>query len=485
MKVLVIGAFGTIGRKLVPALVEQGHEVRVSSRDADKPWPWPELSCQRFQLNLLDADSLPPALQEVELVYYLMHGMTDGEHHSEREITAAKNLTQEAQHAGVSRIIYMGSLVSANPSSEHMQARVATGQVLASSSIPVTEVRAGIVVAPGSAAFEVMRDMVGHLPLILTPPSIHTQVPPIAMENLIHYLTHLAERPESVGKCYDAAGPEWVSYKDMMERLARCLGRRTKVVAIPGLPIALAASVLGIVTSVPRSLARALIAGLGEKLEANAEPLQQLIPQDLIPFEHAVDAVLAEEMVEQYPEQWQDGVPTFRNFSPLHGFYAKCASQSIDINASPQSVWQVINLLGGKHRYFYLDILWAMREWMDWAIGGPGRNHGRTDASQLRVGEMVDSWRILSVQTNRRLVMKFGMKAPGGGGMQLSIEPLPDTGHGPRRCRLTVELLWHPAGFWGLAYWYFYAPWHQLLLNGMTARMAQLAEQIEQGQIEQ
>ncbi|MBW8192918.1 SDR family oxidoreductase [Neiella marina] len=481
MKILVIGAFGTIGRKLVPALVEQGHQVCVSSRDANRPWPWPELNCSRYTLNLLDVESITPALEQVELIYYLMHGMSDGEHHNEREISAARNLTQAAQQADVKRIIYMGSLVSANPKSEHMLARIATGKVLASSQVPVTELRAGIVVAPGSAAFEVMRDMVGHLPVIFTPASIRTKVPPIAIADLTYYLVRLAELPESAGKCYDAAGPEWISYQRMMERLAISLKRRCKVIGVPGLPIWLAAAVLGIVTSVPRSLARALIAGLGEPLQASPESLQQLIPQQLMSLEQAVEAVLNDESVEHYPEQWQDGVPTFRNFSPLHGFYAKCASQSIEIAASPASVWQVINLLGGKHRYFYLDSLWAMREWMDWAIGGPGRNHGRTNPATLTVGEMVDSWRILSVKSQRRLVMKFGMKAPGGGGMQLTVTPLSGVEAQPR-CRLNVELLWHPAGFWGLAYWYFYAPWHQLLLNGMTARMAELAKQAEQGQ---
>ncbi|GGA88019.1 hypothetical protein GCM10011369_32660 [Neiella marina] len=477
MKVLVVGAFGTIGRKLVPELIRSGHQVSVSSRDANKPIPWPELGCRRFTINLLEPESLAGALDDIELIYYLMHGMSDGEHHSEREVRAAKNLIAAAEIAEVKRIIYMGSLVSSQPASEHMQARVATGQVLASASVPVTEVRAGIVIAPGSAAFEVMRDMVGHLPLVFAPASIATQVPPIAIQDLIVYLAMLAQKPESEGKCYDAAGPEWMSYREMMQRVAHCLGRRCKVVGIPGLPIWLAASVLGIVTSVPKSLARALVAGLGEKLQANPEPLRELIPQQLTSLERAVEQVLQDEQVAHYPDQWQDGVPTFRNFSPLHGFYAKNANHAIDVDASPESVWQVINLLGGKHRYFYLDVLWAMREWMDWAIGGPGRNHGRTDSSQLTVGERVDSWRILSVQQNRRLVMKFGMKAPGGGGMQLTVTPLSDN-----RCRLTIELLWHPAGFWGLAYWYFYAPWHQLLLNGMTKRMAQLACRVEAGE---
>ncbi|MCM2681360.1 DUF2867 domain-containing protein [Echinimonas agarilytica] len=477
MRILVIGAFGTIGRKLVPALVAKGHTVSVSSRNARKEIPWPELGCERYTLDLLSASSIPPALEGIDVIYYLMHGMSDGEQHSEREVRAAQNLVASIQQSTVKRIIYMGSLLSDTPQSEHMQARLATGKVLASSPIAVTELRAGIIIAPGSAAFEVMRDMVGNLPWVVTPNSIHTLAPPIALSNIVVYLTGFLDLPETQGKTYEATGPEWMSYRDMMERLAAHMGWRCRIVSTQHLPMSLATAVLGIVTSVPKSLAKALIEGLSERLQANPAPLQTLIPQTLVAYEDALSQLLEEETVEVYPKRWEDGVPAFRNFSHRHGFYSKCASQSITVPASAKSVWQVVNLLGGEHRYFYMDILWAMREWMDWCMGGNGRDHGRDDPTMLRVGERVDSWRILSVEQESLLVMKFGMKAPGGGGMQITIEP-----KSKQSCELNVELLWHPAGFMGLAYWYFYAPWHQLLLNGMTEKMSQLAMDIEQGQ---
>ncbi|WP_411991005.1 DUF2867 domain-containing protein [Agarivorans sp. DSG3-1] len=477
MRILVIGAFGTIGRKLVPALVVAGHQVSVSSRDPHKAAPWQELDCPRFTLDLLEPDSLPDALAKVELVYYLMHGMSDGQAHSELEAIAANNLANAASKADITRIIYMGSLVSAKPKSEHMLARVATGQALASSGVAVTELRAGIIISPGSAAFEVMRDLVGHMPLAFVPKAIETKAPPIALENVLYYLVKLAEMPETAGMVLDAAGPEWLSYRELMLKIANHLNKKIKIMVLPGLPIKLACMVLGVITSVPQSLAKALIAGLAEQLQANPEPLRVLIPQPLISLDQAIEQLLNEEQVHTYPKRWQDGVPTFRNFSSLHGFYAKAAKKVVTVKASPQALWQVINLLGGKHRYFYLNSLWAMREWMDFVVGGKGREHGRTDYRQLKVGDRVDSWTILSAEENDCLVMRFGMKAPGGGGMQLSIEALDaDT------CQLEVALYWHPAGFWGLVYWYFFAPWHSWLLYGMTKQMGKLAEDIEQRQ---
>lgn len=327
MRILVIGALGTIGRKLVPALVGAGHHVSVSSRDPNKPVPWPELSCPRFTLDLLEPSSLPDALEDIDLVYYLMHGMSDGQAHSELEAIAAKNLADAAATAKVQRIIYMGSLVSVKPKSEHMLARIATGEALASSGVAVTELRAGIIITPGSAAFEVMRDLVGHMPLAFVPKAIETKAPPIALENVLHYLVKLANMPETAGMVLDAAGPEWLSYRQLMLRIAKHLNKSIKIMVLPGLPIKLACTVLGLITSVPQSLAKALIAGLAEQLEAKPDVLRGLIPQKLMPIDDAIAQVFEEEQVHTYPKRWQDGVPTFRNFSSLHGFYAKAAKK--------------------------------------------------------------------------------------------------------------------------------------------------------------
>ncbi|MFO6422545.1 DUF2867 domain-containing protein [Motilimonas sp. KMU-193] len=483
MNILVIGALGTVGRHLVPRLIAAGHHVSISSRSATKPVPWRDLPHQRFTVDLLQPDSIAAALQDIDVVYYLMHGMTDGQHYTQTEQQAAHNLVAAVQGTKVKRIIYLGSLVSGNPKSEHMLSRVSTGHILAGSAIPVTEVRAGIIVAPGSAAFEVMRDVVGHIPIFFAPSSVKNLAPPIALDNLIYYLVELINHPSSAGQIYDATGPEWISYKHMMQIIAKKLSKSCQIIAIKGLPVSWTQQVLGIITSVPKPLAKALLAGLDEPLQGSGLRIQTLIPQTLLSFEQAVDAVLATEKIRSYPKRWQDGIPEFRNFSPLHGFYAKRAAHSIRIKAHPAKVWQVLNRLGGKDRYFYANALWAMREWIDQLVGGHGRLHGRDNTEQFIVGERVDSWRILSVIPERLLVMKFGMKAPGGGGMQLSITPINETDSAPE-CNLTIELLWHPAGFWGLAYWYFFAPWHALLLHGMADKIASLALQLNHAEHE-
>ncbi|RKF20184.1 DUF2867 domain-containing protein [Alginatibacterium sediminis] len=472
MRILVIGALGTVGRNLVPALVQAGHEVSITSRDPEKSLPWRDLSLRRFTLDLLDADSLPDALEGHELVYYLMHGMSDGEAHTQREVRAAKNLSLALPKSSVKRVIYLGSLVSLNAKSEHMRARVATGKVLAASQLSVIEVRAGIVIAPGSAAFEVMRDIVGHVPLILGPESLDNCNCPIAIDNLVVYLIGVSNLTIEGHKVFDAVGPRWVSYRELMLAIAKQLTKKRKIIAVKGFPTALFSKSLGVITSVPSALAQSLVAGLNERLVAEPSELRALIPQDLIPLDQALKNVAIQEQVKSYPQKWRDGVPTFRNFSALHGFYAKCASESITIDASRDDIWQVINMLGGPKRYFYGDLLWAMREWMDWCVGGNGRHHGRDDSNKLVVGQRVDSWTILSVEEKQLLVMRFGMKAPGGGGMQLEIKPTKSS----NKQQLKVSLFWHPAGFSGLVYWYFFAPWHQLLLRGMTKEMSRLAQ---------
>lgn len=476
MKILIIGALGTVGRRLVPELLKLGHDVAISSRDPNKPSPWSDQKTSRFTLDLLKPETIEPAIQGVNVIYYLMHGMSDGERHTPRELYAARNLVEAAEKAGVAHIIYLGSLLSEQPSSEHMQARQATGRILTSGSVAVTELRAGIIIAPGSAAFEVMRDMVGHLPFALVPPAIDNLMPPIAIQDVVFYLVGLLQHPPKYAQVLEATGPEWLSYRQMLMQLGRRLDHRCMLLTVPALPLRWLGGALRVVTSVPTSLAKALAAGLAEPLTADPKPLQALLPRELMSYEQALNSVFAEEQILAQPSQWLEHAPLFRNFSARHAFYAKSAKHTIEIPVAARFVWQVLNRLGGKERYFFLDSLWALREWMDWLVGGPGREHGRSCEDEFRVGERVDSWTILTVEEERLLVMKFCMKAPGGGGMQIRIEP-----DSPASCSLSIELLWHPAGFWGLAYWYFFAPWHRLLLTGMSRNIMKLSWDLAHG----
>ncbi len=325
---------------------------------------------------------------------------------------------------------------------------------------------------PGSAAFEIMRDLVYHLPVMITPRWVRARSPPIALENLLTYLVRLPWIDEAAGQVYDAAGPETLSYEAMMRTLAEAAGRRAPlIVPVPVLSPGLSAYWLRFVTAVPTNVARALIEGLRHDFTADDAALRRLVPQRLLNFREAVAAAFEAERRSTVVARWTEGAFAVRDYRIDYAYYAKRASGQADTPASPASVWRVVSAIGGDNGYFYLDGLWRLRELMDWVVGGPGLARSRRHPSELRVGDKVDSWTILGVEPERRLTLKFGMKAPGAGVLEFELSPRPDGG-----TRLKATGYWHPAGVWGLLYWYSLEPAHRIIFSGLTAEICRRAE---------
>ena len=358
--------------------------------------------------------------------------------------------------------------------SEHLVSRKETGDRLRASSVPVTEVRAGIIVGPGSAAYEVMRDLVYHLPVMVTPKWVQSKSSPIALSNLLVYLQKVATLPEAAGQVYDAGGPEYMSYEDMMRQFGEVVGRRPRILRVPVLSPRLSSYWLGLVTAVPANIARALIGGLKHDIPAHDDALRRLVPQTLLTFRQAVEAALDAERRNAVAARWTEGALMFRAYRPDHAFYAKRASGSADTAASPRDVWRVVTSLGGDNRYFYFNWIWTLREAMDWLVGGPGFTRGRRDAVAVRIGDNIDYWTVIGVEPERRLTLNFGLKAPGSGILEFELEPLPDGG-----TRLTETAYWHPQGVWGLLYWAVLVPFHLFIFKGMTRAMVRRAEAAE------
>lgn len=296
---LVFGASGYIGSNLVPKLLSRDIAVRAASRKAQalKTRHWKNV-------ELIDADALQPktlkqALQNVDTAYYLVHSMAAGKNFSRLDLEAAANFAAAAESAGVRRIIYLGGLVPEDADSEHIVSRRETGDILRRGKVPVTEVRAGIIVGTGSAAFEVMRDLVFHLPAMITPRWVRAKSPPIALDNLLEYLVRLPDIDEAAGQIYDAAGPETLTYEEMMRVLADVAGKRQPIIVpVPVLSPKLSSYWLRFVTSVPTNIARALIGGLKHDFTADTAPLQQLVPQSLLDFRTSVEVALNGEQQE-------------------------------------------------------------------------------------------------------------------------------------------------------------------------------------------
>lgn len=473
---LVFGASGYIGSNLVPCLLSNNIPVRACSRRIEvleaRQWQGAEIC----QADALDKSTLLPAMKGIDVAYYLVHSMAAGSNFGRIDLEAAENFAEAASSAGIRRIVYLGGLLPDDADSEHILSRRDTGDVLRRGDVPVTELRAGIIVGPGSAAFEVMRDLVFHLPLMITPRWVRAKSPPIALDNLLTYLLRLPKIDQAAGQVYNATGPDNLSYEDMMIILAEEAGkRRPVIIPVPVLSPKLSSYWLKFITSVPASIAQALIGGLKHDFSASNETLSELIPQRLLGFRESVRAAFTAEQQSQIESRWVEGAFAMRQHRIDYSFYAKQASGSAVTSASPASLWKVVSAIGGNNRYYYLNGLWTIREMMDWLAGGPGLHRGRRDPQHLRVGDRVDSWEVIGMDPERRLSLSFGMRAPGAGVLEFDIKPISQ-----KETSITATAYWHPAGFLGLAYWFSLEPAHKIIFRGLTQEICRRAEALEQ-----
>ncbi len=476
--VLVFGATGYIGSHLVPRLLREGARVRASarSRQALQSRGWAGLDL--VPADALQPATLPAALHGVDTAYYLVHSMAAGRDFGALDLQAADNFAAAAAAAGVRRIVYLGGLIPDGADSEHLVSRRDTGVRLRAGPVPVTEIRAGIIVGAGSAAYEVIRDLVNHLPLMLTPKWVQSRSAPIALDNLLEYLVRVAAIDEAARQVLDAAGPDYLSYEDVMRQYGEAVGRRPRIVRMPLLTPTLSAYWLGLVTAVPANIARALIGGLKHDLPADDAALRRMVPLRLLSFRESLHAALQAERTHTVAARWTEGLMMFRDFSIDNAFYAKRAGGSAMAQASAASVWRVVSTLGGDNGYFFMNALWWLRGLADWLLGGRGMSKGRRHPNELRLGDRIDYWTVLGIEPERRLTLQFGMRAPGSGVLEFEIDPVPAAAAG---CRVGVTAYWHPQGVWGLLYWYAMVPAHLFIFRGMTAAIARRAQALEAG----
>jgi uncharacterized protein YbjT (DUF2867 family) len=473
--ILVFGASGYVGSNLVPYLLRAGQTVRAAARNRavleKHGWPGVEL----VQADALRPDTLDAALANIDIAYYLVHSMAAGRDFGKLDLAAAAHFADAAARAGVRRIVYLGGLVPPDAHSEHLTSRRDTGARLRQGPVPVTEIRAGIIVGPGSAAYEVIRDLVNALPVMVTPTWVQSKSSPIGLDNLLFYLARVPDIPEAAGAVLDAAGPDYLSYETMMRHYAETVGKRLRVIRVPVLTPRLSSYWLALVTSVPTAIARALIGGLKHDIPADTTALQRLVPQKLLGYRDQVAAALDMERNQPAAARWMEGSLMHRGSRTDYAFYAKRAGATVRTSASPASVWHVLQSIGGQNGYFYMDILWDVRAGMDRLVGGPGLSLGRTNPAELHPGDHIDCWTVMSMEPERRLTLHFEMRAPGSGVLEFEILPAADG-----RTTLKITAYWHPQGVWGLSYWYAMIPAHLFLFRGMAEAITRRAELIEQ-----
>jgi uncharacterized protein YbjT (DUF2867 family) len=461
---LVFGASGYIGSNLVPELLRSGRRVRATARNVEvlegRGWSGVELA----QADALDPDTLPAVLAGVDVAYYLVHSMAAGRDFAAIDRQAAENFARAAAVAGVRRIVYLGGLIPPNPKSQHLRSRAETGELLRSFPVSVTEVRAGMIIGPGSAAYEVIRDLVNHLPVMITPAWVRSRSTPIALPDLLAYLIAVADLPAAAGRILDAGGPDAVTYEEIMRCYGRLVGRQPRILAVPVLTPRLSSYWLRFVTSVPTNVAQALVEGLEHDFVADDTELRQRVPRHLMGLEEAIRAAIDADRRHDATARWVEGAIACRNFHPEYGFYAKRAGATAAGPATPEQVFRVVCRIGGEEGYFFANSLWWVRRALDWLAGGPSFRRSRRHPTELRVGDVLDSWRVIALEPGRRLTLLMEMKAPGAGVLEFVVRPGP-AGSGSS---VNATAYWHPAGVPGLVYWYVLVPAHLFLFRGLT-----------------
>jgi hypothetical protein len=337
--------------------------------------------------------------------------------------------------------------------------------------VPVTEVRAGVIIGPGSAAFEVIRDLVFHLPAMVTPRWVHSRSQPIALDDVLDYLLRLPEIPQAEGAIYDVGGPEVLTYAQMMREFGDLVGRRPVIVPVPVLTPRLSSYWLNLVTAVPTNVARALIDGLEHDVLADNAAIQALIPLPLKKYRQAVEAALAAERSGTAAARWSEGSMLYRRDRPDFAFYAKQMSGEAVAAAPADAVWREVAAIGGDNGYYFLDAAWRVRGCIDELAGGVGLRRGRRDPHDVAVGDTIDFWRVVAVEPGRRLTLLAEMKLPGSAALDLEVRP-----EGPGRTRIVVTAYFHPAGAPGLLYWHALTPAHVVIYRGLAKAIAERAE---------
>ena len=471
--ILIVGASGYVGSQLIPQLLQQGHNVIACARNIDylldRVVSHPNLQCH--YLDLEDRDSILPMMESCDIAYFLVHGMSHGHDFLDYEVSLAENFKTAAEQSSLNKIIYLSALQPEGYQSQHLLARKKTGELLRSTGIPTIEINSGIIIGTGSAAFEIMTDFVNHFPLLICPIWINSQANPIAIENLNYYLLQCINYPLTESITFETGGPETVSYQSLFQLIAKRNHRKIKIIPTRFISPSFAGLWLGVVTSVPSDLGRALLAGIDHDLIADNTDIQREFPQPLLSLSDAINRAQKTNDETIKSEIWGFDPSALKRWKSDYGFYPKQAGASFTTTASAEQLWTVIERLGGKEGYFFANALWRTREWLDPLLGGSFPIRRRPESGKVKLGDYIDSWKVIRCEENKFLSLLFGMTAPGLGRLEFSIKDI-DKHHR----QLDVRAWWHPKGFWGLMYWFAMFPAHLFIFKGMVKAICKKAE---------
>jgi uncharacterized protein YbjT (DUF2867 family) len=483
--ILVTGATGYIGGRLIPRLLEAGYRVRCLVRDPSRLQGRPWLGqVEVRQGDVLQMDSLLPAMESVSAAYYLIHGLQRGKVNAERDMLAARNFANAADEANIERILYLGELVDSTARlSPYLRARHETGYILRQGRVPVTEFRAGMIVGSGSVLFEMVRYLVEREPLLVCPRWFYSKAQPIAIRDVLSYLVSALETPESVGKLIEIGGANRLTYAEMLLGYASERSLKRYLIPTPVYAPHLSAYWVHMITPITYQAVLPLIEGLRADSVVHDDLARRLFPQiQPIDFQTAVRYALIKIGKGDIESSWSDALVTSKGdvkpyaFEVVDGMFLERRQKLVDLPA--ETIYRAYTGIGGERGWMYMDWAWEIRGWMDKAIGGVGLRRGRRHPDDVRVGESLDFWRVQELKPGRQMRLLAEMKVPGKAWLEFQSIPQENG-----KTLLTTTAYFDPHGLPGFLYWYAMWPFHKFIFDGMTREIAKRAQEIAESQV--
>lgn len=477
MKVLVTGASGYIGGRLVPQLLEAGHQVRCMVRQPGRLdlHPWAGM-VEVVVADALDPATLPAALEGCDAAVYLIHSMAGSADFEEQDRMAASSFARAAGDAGVRRVVYLGGLGRSDDAlSAHLGSRHEVGRILAEAAPSVIEVRAAVIIGSGSVSFEMLRHLTEVLPVMTTPTWVRTRCQPIAVRDVLTILIRALEDPTDDNAVWEVGGPDVLTYEEMMHQYAEVAGLpRRWIIKTPVLSPKLSSRWVGLVTPLPVQIARTLIDSLVHEVVVEDDHTTELLGRPAFPYRSAVEAALRRVEHGDVETRWSDAFQRPAAPLPTDPAWAGATwlrdNQTVSTAASASDLSWAYSRLGGDVGYYTANWAWRIRGLIDTMVGGVGLRRGRRDPNHLRPGEALDFWRVADVKPDRRLLLVAEMKLPGEAWLEFEIEDRGDH----RILHQTAHFA--PRGLLGRLYWYALLPFHVMVFGPMARRIVDAAE---------
>ncbi|MEE4257621.1 MAG: SDR family oxidoreductase [Bacteroidales bacterium] len=472
MKILLTGVTGYIGKRLLPVLLKDGHEVVCVVRDKKRfnDTAYPSKSLSVIEANFLDPASLEKIPADIDVAYYLIHSMSATVTDFERlERECALNFRDRLNKTNASQVVYLSGIVNEDKLSDHLRSRKGVEEILGSGNYALTTLRAGIIVGSGSASFEIIRDLVEKLPLMVAPKWIMTRSQPIAVSNVIQFLKGVLRMEDAFDKSFDIGGPEILTYKDMLLQYAKIRRLRRTIINVPVMTPRLSSYWLYFVTSTSYKLAVNLVDSMKVEIICRENDLHTKLGIKLLNYREAVtqafDVIAQQEVLSSWTDALtkhalENGLSKLMTV-PEHGCFKDIRRHPVtDVEQTKQKIWAI----GGENGWYYANWLWNLRGFLDKMAGGVGLRRGRKNKDDINAGESLDFWRVLyASREEQRLLLYAEMKLPGEAWLEFAIHDN----------MLTQTATFRPRGLWGRMYWFMVLPFHHIIFKGMVKRIAQ------------